>query len=55
MNATQSPETRKRKLVDDPEFIKTCREALQDPEKRELIIGILQRGELAQSSDRQHT
>ena len=53
MNATQNVETNKRKLVDDPEFIKACRKALEDPELKEQIIGILQRGESIQSSDRQ--
>ena len=41
-----------RNLADDPEFIKACREALQDPEKKEQIICILQRAESTQSSDR---
>ena len=40
-------------LADDPEFIKACEQALQDSEKREQIICILQRAGLVQSSDRQ--
>jgi len=54
MNANQNIELLHRRLADDPEFIQACREALLDPEKRELIISILQRGELTQSSDHQH-
>ena len=41
-----------RALLDDPEFIKACEKALQDPEKRKQIICILQRGGLYQSFDR---
>ena len=41
-----------RNLADDPEFIQACREALQDPEKKEQIICILQHAELTQLSDR---
>lgn len=40
-------------LANDPEFIEACRKALQDPEKRALIINILQCAESSQSSDRQ--
>lgn len=42
-----------RDLVNDPGFIDACRKALQDPEKKALIIDILQCGELSQSSARQ--
>lgn len=40
-------------LVNDPGFIEACRKALQDPEKKALIINILQCAELSQSSSRQ--
>ena len=40
-------------LADDPEFIKACEQALQDPEMKDKIICILQRAGLIQSSDRQ--
>ena len=53
MNANQNIELLHRRLADDPEFIKACREALQDPQKREEIIYILQHGGLSQSSDHQ--
>ena len=42
-----------RNLAEDPEFIKACEQALQDPEMREQIICILQRAGLVQVSDRQ--
>ena len=42
-----------RNLADDPEFIKACEQALQDPALREQIICILQRAESVRSSDRQ--
>ena len=42
-----------RDLVNDPGFIEACRKALQDPEKKALIINILQCAELSQLSDRQ--
>ena len=42
-----------RDLVNDPAFIEACRKALQDPEKRALIINILQCAESSQSSERQ--
>ena len=42
-----------RDLANDPEFIDACRKALQDPEKKALIIDILQCAELTRSSARQ--
>lgn len=42
-----------RSLLDDPEFIKACERALEDPEKRKQIICILQRAGLFPVSDRQ--
>lgn len=41
-----------RSLAEDPEFIKACEQALQDPEKKEQIIRILQHAGLIQASDR---
>lgn len=41
-----------RNLAEDPEFIKACEQALQDPERKEQIIRILQHAGLIQASDR---
>ena len=40
-------------LADDPEFIKACEQALQDPKLKEQIIYILQHAGLIPVSDRQ--
>ena len=53
MKGNRDSELLYRNLADDPEFIKACEQALQDPEKRKQIICILQRAGLIQSSDRQ--
>lgn len=50
MNANHNTLLQHRNLAEDPEFLEACRIALQDPDKKEQIICILRRAELAQSS-----
>ena len=51
MKLTVESELLYRNLAEDPEFIKACEKALQDPELRKQIICILQRAGLIQVSD----
>ena len=51
MKDDDNPVVLYRNLADDPEFIKAREQALQDPNKKDQIICILQHAGLVQSSD----